>query len=292
MSKKEEMLERAEKLNRKLEGKNFRIKVRECFKNNGTKLGYILVSEETNASPTVYFESMKEYWDNDEKLLKFLEEIFEDNKNFSVNPDEICNREYILDRVKPKLISDSNIEEVETNRIVYKRYLDMLVLFCVEISELTDKNGNATFTLNREHLLKADISEDEVFENAVNNIGNDYQIRDMKKVICDMLDIPEEEKEYMTEDGMPMYVISNRQSINGASVILSDKVLKEVYEYINGDFVILPSSVHECIAVPAKNSSSDELRDMVREVNDNEVIPEERLTYSVYIYKNNQLKIY
>ena len=29
MSKKEEMMERAEKLNRKLEGKNFRIKVRE-----------------------------------------------------------------------------------------------------------------------------------------------------------------------------------------------------------------------------------------------------------------------
>ena len=36
---------------------------------------------------------------------------------------------------------------------------------------------------------------------------------------------------------------------------------------------------------------SEELREMVREVNDNQVPPEDRLTYSVYKYSKGELSI-
>ena len=53
---------------------------------------------------------------------------------------------------------------------------------------------------------------------------------------------------------------------------------------MNGDFYILPSSIHELLAVPVSTAEIEELRQMVKEVNDNEVAPEEILGYEVYRY--------
>lgn len=52
----------------------------------------------------------------------------------------------------------------------------------------------------------------------------------------------------------------------------------------HGDFYILPSSIHELLAVPVSTAEIEELRQMVKEVNDNEVAPEEILGYEVYRY--------
>ena len=52
------------------------------------------------------------------------------------------------------------------------------------------------------------------------------------------------------------------------------------------DLYILPSSVHEVILLPDIGiPSATELRNMVREVNDTQVAPEEVLSYSLYRYR-------
>ena len=79
--------------------------------------------------------------------------------------------------------------------------------------------------------------------------------------------------------------------INGASTILSKKILDKVAECLQGDYYIIPSSIHECIAVSADMTEPDELRSMVQEVNDSQVEPEERLTYSIYGYVGGKLQI-
>lgn len=53
---------------------------------------------------------------------------------------------------------------------------------------------------------------------------------------------------------------------------------------MNGDFYIIPSSIHELIAVPVLAQGLEELREMVKEVNDNQLAPEEILGYEVYRY--------
>ncbi len=112
----------------------------------------------------------------------------------------------------------------------------------------------------------------------------------MEKVICEILDIPVEEAPDMSGD-VEMYVITNSHKIFGAASILSTRILNAVSYLIGGDFIILPSSIHECIAVPYGKMESEELREMVREVNDNQVSPEDRLTYNVYKYSKGELSI-
>lgn len=41
---KKEMIEKAQKLNEMIKGREFHIEVKECFKNNGMKVAYVLVS--------------------------------------------------------------------------------------------------------------------------------------------------------------------------------------------------------------------------------------------------------
>ena len=82
-----------------------------------------------------------------------------------------------------------------------------------------------------------------------------------------------------------MYVITNEQGINGAASVLDETLMQKVTETVGEDFVILPSSVHECIVVPADcDMDIEEMKDMVKCVNADAVKPQERLSDNVYCY--------
>lgn len=86
----------------------------------------------------------------------------------------------------------------------------------------------------------------------------------------------------MPEDSF-MYVISNSRNLFGAATILYENVLHELSEKVGSNLYLMPSSVHEFIAV-ATSGDPNKLAQMVREVNVNEVDLEERLSNQVYHY--------
>lgn len=85
-------------------------------------------------------------------------------------------------------------------------------------------------------------------------------------------------------DGSPMTVLTTREQINGAAVIFCDEVLRKIRKKI-GDFYILPSSVHEVLVVPVSEGiDREELEEMVKSVNRDEVAPEDRLADRVFLF--------
>lgn len=92
--------------------------------------------------------------------------------------------------------------------------------------------------------------------------------------------------EDMPDSPVEMYVLTNERRHFGASAILQGDALRRVGEILGGDYVVLPSSVHEVIIVPAEEMgvTSQECRAMVREINDTTVRPEERLSDKVQYY--------
>lgn len=81
-----------------------------------------------------------------------------------------------------------------------------------------------------------------------------------------------------------MFVLSNERKINGASIILYNEQLAELSDKLSDDLLIMPSSIHEVLAVPASSMDAIDLKQMVREANDTEVSEQEILGYSVYRY--------
>ena len=73
------------------------------------------------------------------------------------------------------------------------------------------------------------------------------------------------EDEY-TDEGV--YVLTNKTNLEGANVIASERILREVSEKIDSGFYALPSSRHEIIIVSDKfNVDPKYLQQMVCEVN-------------------------
>ena len=82
-----------------------------------------------------------------------------------------------------------------------------------------------------------------------------------------------------------MKVLSNTRRIDGAVCILYPGVLESLAREEGHDLYILPSSMHEVILLPDTGApSAEELKRMVREVNDTQVAPEEVLSGNVYRY--------
>ena len=121
----------------------------------------------------------------------------------------------------------------------------------------------------------------------------------MNEVMKEMFredDMPAEMADMMFEEMPPtqqMYVISNSKKVNGAASMLYVDELFELSKKIGTSLYILPSSVHEVIAVSTEMGNPETLSEMVREVNDTQVSEEEQLSDHVYFFNadTKELKI-
>ena len=87
-----------------------------------------------------------------------------------------------------------------------------------------------------------------------------------------------------------MWIITNERGIDGAvSMLYEDKVHK-LAESLESDLYILPSSVHEVIAVSVNMGEPEELARMVAEINMDQVKLEDRLSNQVYHYDKDLRK--
>ena len=75
---------------------------------------------------------------------------------------------------------------------------------------------------------------------------------------------------------------------NGACAMLYDDELEKLSKKLNSDLYIIPSSVHEILAVSADEYNAiNHLADMVREVNSSVVDIKDRLSNQIYMYSSD-----
>ena len=88
------------------------------------------------------------------------------------------------------------------------------------------------------------------------------------------------------EEMMDMYVLSNksRNLGAGAAFICTLKLRELAKKWHVNDIIILPSSIHELIAVRADIADADYINQMIREINVGIVSEEEQLSDHFYVY--------
>lgn len=89
-----------------------------------------------------------------------------------------------------------------------------------------------------------------------------------------------------------MYVLTNVKMFLGAACMFYPEVLRTIGDAVQGNLYILPSSIHECIILPAAEGySKEELEEIVRQVNEAQVPEQEILSDTVYFYHKSMGKI-
>ena len=284
------MKRNVEEINRILKDEEFYIEYNEVQKNNVNKEAYRLIPKtQKTCSPVAYCENFENCSDNTE-IAKELINIWNKGKLYEI-PDieELGSREFILKNVYPKVVANTNNELIDGQHLVFKEFLDMFIIYYVNIG--ADNEGTASYNVQEKMIANAGIDMEELHSQAIKNLEKEVSIKDMQDIIMNIIGITDESEFDFSQvpEENQMLVLSKKDSMYGASVILCASVLEKLDSFWNGEFVILPSSVHECISVRSDGFTLQEMKEMVMEINDTEVSPEDRLTDSVYVYRDGKL---
>ena len=276
-------------------GENYRVKLNDVMKNNGVVLrGITLMQDDSNISPTIYLNPYYDAYENgDTTLGTVIDEVidtYERNMiNRSIDMKFFLNYETVRSRIIFKLINTEKNRELLRD-VPYIPFLDLSIVFQCLVSE--ERFGNASILIHNVHLQLWKVNARELYECALKNtpLLQGYELADMNTVLEEMKElggIDDEEIEDMQQE-VPMYVLSNKSRINGASCILYKDILKDFAMVVDKDLYVLPSSIHEVILLPSDGTQeSEQLKEMVREINQSQVEKEEVLSDSVYYYRRS-----
>lgn len=174
---------------------------------------------------------------------------------------------------------------------------DMALTYHLKMDE--SKTGVASAVVANDTLRMYGVSVEELHKAALENSEKmfpayifDLHEKMRENFIADMKNdgTPDEVIEMMLEEfpesnDHGMTVVTNDVGVNGASVIFYPGMMDKMAEKVEGDFFVLPSSVHETIILPDRGEFSPEyLANMVAEINATQVEPWDRLTDEVYHY--------
>lgn len=280
-----EMKEREKRLNEILEsrGSEFYLKFTEMWKNNEMLEGYMLVAvdESWNCSPMVYRDEW--YNDSDDVVVDFLVDFFRENR-FRFDLNIVKDPAFIRANIYPRLVfASSNIELLKKKDIVFVPFLDLLVLFYLDLSSVFGQSDVYSVQLTYSLLHSTDISLDDAFSWAIDNASAKVTVDSMNDVLQEIAGLMELSPDDIIAEEIPMYVVSNESRHHGAVSILCPDAIAQIRRVVGNHFVILPSSIHECIVLPFPGDGNiDRLRDMVSFVNNTDVMPQEILSYSLY----------
>ena len=272
------------------------VDLHEVIKNNDTKLHALTVSSpEGNVAPTIYLEQYYGDYRDGHEFDEVMEEIAQVRINHEVGRDMdvtiLSDYEKVKENIIPRLVNLEQNKELLADR-PYTVMDDLAVTYHVFLGEHEGGTMSAPVTNAMLSMYGVDVAT--IHEQAVANLNEvtPSVFKSMGQVMMEMMgdDFP---AELMPPDDGLMYVLSNKDKLHGASALLDEKMMQKVSERMNGDFYILPSSVHETIIIP-KNAEMDRetLEGMVRDVNATQVAPDERLSDHVYVYDSKAREIH
>lgn len=272
-----------------------KVDVREVIKNNDLVLHGVTIrdtSKATNVSPTIYLENyFDKYLDDVKTVEEIADQIIECNNALQIETSIDSSMFTDFDNVKNNLgikLVNTKKNEKFLESVPHKEFLDLSVIYQVEVR--IDEN-TGSFTIRNELMNKYGITLDELHKEALDSMKNRkvVTIIGMIEKIAS-LTMPAESFEKLKElnafeilDNGMIY-ISNETKILGATAILYEDTLKKLADIFKEDYYILPSSIHEVLAVKATGIYVEDLKAMVKETNAEHVEPDEVLSDNVYHY--------
>ena len=251
-----------------------------------------------NATPTLYVNDLYEKYEKTgdyEEVARMAAETMEYGiKSFNSQIKEEClDTSKLKDKVFFSLINAEQNREL-LNTVPHREFEDLAIVYRWNIG--SDSMGTYTNLVNNDLAEKEGLTENDLYNAANKNTKELFPVlvKNMNEVISEIIfgeselgeEMQEEFNEVMMEtpNEHSMYVITNESKLYGAASILYEEPLHELAEKVGSDLYILPSSVHEVIAVSADFSSPDELAEMVYEINMDQVDINDSLSNQVYCY--------
>ncbi len=264
-----------------LEEAGYEVKIEEVYKNN-EKLSSLIILNEDGLNPTFYLEKMS---GNPEEIAKNIIDMIIANSAPGSKEDfinKIQDKEYVLNHLRACVVSTKGNEKF-LEPLVKVNYEDLgLTLYY----RIMFKGASTMLT----KAIADQIGIDKI--DIENNIDlSDYKMFSIAEVIGESLKesgVPDFAIEEIAQQN-PMKIISNTEKLYGSGIIAYPSKLEKIVGMEK--FYILPSSVHEIIVLPMDGFEPNILREMVCDINRDQVEPVDRLSDNVFVYDGSKLLI-
>lgn len=294
----EEFLQEMERLVRKQAGEEVRICIFPIRKNNSIVLdGLALFERENNLAPVIYLNSYYQDYLAGEAAEHIAERILDRYRQQNIRGRMDISFYTDPGQVKKRIVC--RLISYEKNRglleeIPYRMFLNLAVVYyyLLECGEI----GPAAILIRNEHMRMWGMNERSLYDAAQENTKKllPCDFMSMGDVMRSMMNQEEIRKLGLEEEKQPfrLYVLSNQTKSFGAVWMTDGEVLERIGERLKQDFYILPSSVHECMVVPVQEGIDErQLQEMVKEINETQVDPEEVLGDTIYRYSRENRRL-
>ena len=185
----------------------------------------------------------------------------------------------VKNRICYKLVNTASNKKLLED-VPHRELFDLSVVYYVMVAVEDDATGS--ILIHNNHLGFWDVTENDLYEYASINTSKilPVNIKSMFDTLTEMVDM---EDFYNTDDFM--YVLTNKEKLQGASTILYPDVLSTFADRKNANLWLLPSSIHEWIIVcDDGNMNRETLSEMIQEVNSTQLAVDEILSDHPYYY--------
>ena len=280
-------------------GETVKISLNEVQKINESYESMTITPKDANIGVNVNIEKFHEAHEDGQpfdkivdKAVEVIHQGLEQKPKFEV--EALTDYSQMKDMLVMEIVSaESNKEMLET--IPHQNIEDMAVVYRFMLN--SDENGRATVLVTNNMLETMGVTPEQLHADAMENAPRlkPMEIKGMNEVLVEIVGVeqatmlgvypiePEEER---------MYVASVPDKIQGAGVLAYQDFMDKAAERAGGDFFLIPSSIHELLIVPDNGQTTPmnlkELEAMVKEINETQVAPADRLTDSVYHYDSKE----
>lgn len=258
-----------------------------------TLTGITILPTGSDIAPTIYLDGMEKM--TAEEAAQEVLRIYEREKETKIKFQDLMD---LMDWNKAKnrviynLINmNANLERLR--EIPHRNFFDLAVIFKIPLETGGENETIASVTIKNWMMKKWGIETRELMEVAKKNTIRDYpaKVAGLQEILTQIYSLnifpPLELNENMEES---MFVITNNEQTYGSASILYPGVASELAERLKCDLILIPSSIHEWIAIKAEvGVDAMSLKELVKDVNKNVVDETEVLSDNIYFYsrKNN-----
>lgn len=256
------------------------------LKNNGvTFTGLSIRRNQEAIAPIIYLDEYYERYREGETVEDLSKDLLVQREKAPLPPD--WNYRAILDFAEIKNFVIYRLINREKNGELLKEVphlpvFDLAIVFYVVIP--SDGVDDCSILIRNAHMNLWGISISVLYETARRNTPVFYPY--IFQTLKDHIGSPECSEFFES----PLWILTNVTGVYGASAILYPKMPKRIYTKLGCSYFLLPSSVHEFLVVPECGGiSSQNLCDIVCEVNETQIAEEEVLADGVYHFDGKNI---
>ncbi len=279
------------------EYQDYEMKFQTVKKSSGREYEALMISPKDrhmSVTPALNLNEAFKKYENGMDFDEVLDDLADIRMNATLpnfNKDDLFDYEKIKDRIVPRLINTAANKEYLADK-PHKNIEDLSIVYAVRITE--DNQGFSEAVITNDLANMWGVTAQDLHERAMNYIAERPPVfQNIESVLFGNKENLEIEDVEPDNYNVPFFILTNQQKTKGAVQALNPKIMDRITAKF-GEVYVIPSSVDETLIVPKRFVDDVEsLGKMVREINANDVRPEDQLSNNIYEYdpKTQSLKI-